>query len=163
MDDAALRRVWIAALVVSLQSVAAIYFIVDAVQESGVGALAVNDILVALALLAGSLFGGMMVRRLLDEARRHAAALAIARGAMGELIEERFAAWGLSPSEAEVALFALKGCTIAEIAQLRGSASGTVRSQLSQVYAKAEVSGQPMLMSLFLDELVETGPAQTEN
>lgn len=163
MDDAALRRVWIAALVVSLQSVAAIYFIVDAVQESGVGALAVNDILVALALLAGSLFGGMMVRRLLEEARRHAAALAVARGAMGELIEERFAAWGLSPSEAEVALFALKGCTIAEIAQLRGSASGTVRSQLSQVYAKAEVSGQPMLMSLFLDELVETGPAQTEN
>ncbi|MDP5103940.1 MAG: hypothetical protein NWP98_08445 [Erythrobacter sp.] len=155
MDDAALRRVWIAALVVGLQLVAAIYFIVDAVQESGVDALPLIDILVGVALLAGSLFGGIMVRRLLAEAHRHAAALALARGAMGELIADRFAGWGLSRSEADVALFALKGCTVAEIATMRGSASGTVRSQLSQVYAKAGVNGQPMLMSLFLEELID--------
>lgn len=162
MGDAALRRVWIAGLVVGLQSVAAIYFILDAVGESGIGMLPLIDIVVGVALLAGSLFGGLMVRRLLDEAHRHAAALTVARGAMGELIDQRFAEWGLSRSEAEVALFALKGCTIAEIAEMRGSASGTVRSQLSQVYAKAGVNGQPMLMSLFLDELVDTdeGPKQ---
>jgi hypothetical protein len=32
-----------------------------------------------------------------------------------------------------------------------------VRSQLSQIYAKAGVTGQPMLMSLFLDDLLD-GP-----
>ena len=42
-------------------------------------------------------------------------------------------------------------------ARVRLNAPGTVRSQLSQVYAKAEVNGQPMLMSLFLDELIDTG------
>lgn len=159
MADRARRRVVIAALVVGLQAVAALYFIADAIQESGGLALAVMDVVVGAALLGGSLFGGVMVRRLLAEARRQEEALALARGAVAELIEQRFADWGLSRSESEVALFALKGCPIAEIARLRGSAEGTVRSQLSQVYAKAGVTGQPMLMALFLDELVEAGSA----
>ena len=67
---------------------------------------------------------------------------------------DRFADWGLSSAEADVALFALKGCSIAQIAALRDAAQGTVRAQLSQVYAKAGVSSQPMLMSLFLDDLM---------
>lgn len=148
-------------IVVGLQATAALYFLADAVQESG-GRLALADFVVGIALLAGTLFGGMMVRRLLAEAQRREAVLALARGALGDLIQQRFAAWRLSQAEAEVALFALKGCTIADIARIRGSASGTVRSQLSQVYTKAEVTGQPMLMSLFLDELVDadTAPRQ---
>jgi len=51
-------------------------------------------------------------------------------------------------------MFALKGCTVAEIADMRAAAQGTVRAQLSQVYAKAGVSSQPMLMSLFLEDLM---------
>jgi DNA-binding CsgD family transcriptional regulator len=156
MVDPARNNAVVAVLVVGLQAIAAVYFLADAVQESG-GRLALVDFIVGGALLAGTLFGGAMVRRLLAEAERREAALALARGAIGDLIRQRFAAWGLSPSEAEVALFALKGCTIADIARMRGSASGTVRSQLSQVYAKAGVTGQPMLMSLFLDELVDAG------
>lgn len=162
MLETARRNAVIAVLVVGLQALAAVYFLADAIAETG-GRLAFVDVMVGLALLAGTLFGGLMLRRLLAEAERRDAALALARGALGDLLRQRFAAWGLSPSEAEVALFALKGCTIAEIAEMRGSAAGTVRSQLSQVYAKASVTGQPMLMALFLEELVETGPAQTEN
>lgn len=153
MAEARQKTALIAAIVVGLQAIAALYFLIDAAHESG-GALAAVDFIVGLALLAGTAFGGVMLRRMLIEAQRREEALAIARGALGELIEARFAEWSLSPSEAEVALFALKGCTVAEIAAIRGSAAGTVRSQLSQVYAKAEVSGQPMLMSVFLDELV---------
>lgn len=153
MFEARRRTSAVAVIVVSLQAIAALYFIVDAARESG-GALALVDFVIGFALLAGTAFGGVMLRRMLVEAQRREEALAIARGALSELIEARFAEWGLSRSESEVALFALKGCTVAEIATLRGSAAGTVRSQLSQVYSKAEVSGQPMLMSVFLDELV---------
>ncbi|MXO60437.1 helix-turn-helix transcriptional regulator [Altererythrobacter salegens] len=150
------RRLAIAASVAGLQALAAIYFLVDAVGEShdGSNPLGLLDGLVALALLAGIGFGALAVRRLLADARRHERALDAARGALGELIRERFGEWRLSPSEADVALFALKGCTVAEIAEMRGAASGTVRSQLSQVYAKAGVAGQPMLMSLFLEDLL---------
>jgi len=98
-------------------------------------------------VLAGELYA---------EAKEREATLALARGALGELIRQRFADWKLTPGETEVALFALKGCAIAEIATLRGTSAGTVRSQLSQVYAKSGVSSQPMLMSLFLDDLLDT-------
>ena len=53
-----------------------------------------------------------------------------------------------------MALFALKGCDIAEIAALRGSAAGTVRAQLTRVYAKASVDSQSGLIALFLEELI---------
>ncbi|GAA0266152.1 helix-turn-helix transcriptional regulator [Alteraurantiacibacter aestuarii] len=146
--------------VIGLQAVAAIYFIFDAVGESRwsrdgkFGPLFALDLLVGFALLAGIAYAALTFTRLQSEARRRDRALSAARGALGQLIQDRFADWGLSRSEAEVALFALKGFSSAEIAEMRGAAGGTVRSQLSQVYAKAEVTGQPMLMSLFLDDLL---------
>jgi DNA-binding CsgD family transcriptional regulator len=51
-------------------------------------------------------------------------------------------------------LFALKGCDAAEIAKMRNAAQGTVRAQLSSIYAKAGVSSQAALVSLFFDELL---------
>lgn len=60
----------------------------------------------------------------------------------------------LTAAECDVALFALKGCDAAEIARLRGAAQGTVRAQLSQVYAKAGVTSQAGLVSLFLEDLL---------
>ena len=138
-----------------LQVAAAIYFLIDAVAEAGPGALSLLDLLVGAALLAGIAYAARALLRSLAEGRRQAEALAVARGALGGIIEQRFAEWSLSPGEAEVALFALKGFGPAEIAQLRGSATGTVRSQLSSVYAKAGVGGQPTLMALFLDELID--------
>ena len=81
-------------------------------------------------------------------------ALAVASGALADHIAQRFADWGLTAAESDVALFALKGCDAAEIAALRGAAQGTVRAQLSQVYAKARVTSQAGLVSLFLEDLL---------
>lgn len=156
-------KLWPVLAVIMLQLVAVVYFIADAVNEHAAQAntaalaLSVFDVLVGCALLCGIGYSAITFHRMTFEARHQNELLAIARGALGALIQQRFASWGLSRGEAEVALFALKGCTIAEIAAMRGSANGTVRSQLSQVYAKAGVSGQPMLMSLFLDDLLDEG------
>lgn len=164
MRQERISRVVLAAIVIGLQALAAVYFLVDAVRESraetgsGLLSLSAFDLLVGFALLGGIAFGGLAIRKLLTEARRRDLALAAASGALEQLINDSFAEWGLTRAEAEVALFALKGCPIAEIATSRGAASGTVRSQLSQVYAKAGVTGQPMLMSLFLDELLNDVP-----
>jgi len=156
------RRIVTAWAVIALQGVAAIYFLADAIGERAAGNRALGfsalDLLVGFALLCGIAYGAFTLRRLSQEAQRHERALAIAQGALARLMEERFSEWALSPAEAEVALFALKGCSIAEIAAARGAAGGTVRSQLSQVYAKAGVTGQPMLMSLFLDDLLTGTP-----
>jgi DNA-binding CsgD family transcriptional regulator len=82
--------------------------------------------------------------------------MSIASGALFDLIEARFQEWGLTPSEAEVAMFTLKGLDIADIAQARGSAPGTVRAQMTRVYAKAGVSGRGQLTSLFIEDLLIT-------
>lgn len=53
-----------------------------------------------------------------------------------------------------MALFALKGFDVAEIAELRGSAAGTVRARLTRVYAKAGVSNRTQLLAVFTDDLL---------
>ena len=148
--------------IILLQVLAAAFFVVDAITdefEPGAGSTeALLEAIVAVALVAGVVMGALHVLRLVREMRRHAHLVDLARGALSDLLVLRFAEWGLSSAEADVTLFALKGFSAAEIAELRGAAPATVRVQLSQVYAKAGVSSQPRLMSLFLDELMDGSP-----
>jgi len=154
------REVAIAIAIVVLQAVAAVFFVIDSIDEimveatNGVTLGVIMECLIAVALLAGVVIGARHTRKLMLEAGRLESALAVARGALAEHVNNRFAEWQLSAGEAEVALFALKGCSVSEIAELRNSASGTVRSQLSQVYAKAGVTSQSALVSLFFDDLL---------
>lgn len=144
--------------VMSLQLLACAYFVADAMADETdtpkAGIAGKLEVVVALALLAGVILGGAYILHLLREMRLRDETVTIARGALSRLLAERFLEWGLSAAESDVALFALKGCSIAEIARMRTSATGTVRAQLSQVYAKAGVSSQAMLMSLFLEDLM---------
>lgn len=149
-------------LVVALgvQSAAALYFIVDGVDDvlnqlrHGIAFELVMECLVALALLLAVIVSARQLRLTLAQARRQRAALDVARGAMAQLLDAKFGEWGLSAAESDVALFALKGCTITEIASARGAAEGTVRSQLSQVYAKARVTSQATLIGHFVEDLL---------
>jgi DNA-binding CsgD family transcriptional regulator len=77
-----------------------------------------------------------------------------ASGVFMELLAERFADWGLTPAEQDVALFAIKGLSTQEIAQLRSTSEGTVKAQTNAIYRKAGVSGRPQLLSLFIDDLI---------
>ena len=71
-----------------------------------------------------------------------------------DLLQERFAEWALTPSEKDVALFAIKGLSTAEIAALRSTSEGTVKAQTNAIYRKAGVTGRPQLLSLFIDDLM---------
>ncbi len=144
-------------ILVSLQALAATFFLVDLagdVSSEGGGTHLLIEGLAAIALLIAVVLGAIQVRDLIAAARRDETAVAAASGALGDLIRLRFKEWRLTPAEADVALFALKGCDVGEIAGLRGSASGTVRAQLARIYAKAGVESQSGLIALFLDELV---------
>ncbi len=151
------RQTLLVAVVVVVQAVAAVFFVADALGDiaaDGISLHIVIEGLIAFALLAGVFLGAWHMRMLLAEARRREQALAVARGALAEHVAARFRDWGLTAAESDVALFALKGCDAAEIATLRGAAQGTVRAQLSQVYAKAGVSSQAGLVSLFFEDLL---------
>ena len=49
-----------------------------------------------------------------------------------------------------------------EIAQLRNTSEGTVKSQTAQIYRKAEVTGRPQLLSLFIEDLLGVERAAPE-
>lgn len=152
-------------MTVVVQAIATVFFLADAVIDITYGMDSAGDLhhemelLIAVALLLGVATGIWQYRRILLEAQRREATVMVARGALAEMVEQRFAEWRLTEAECEVALFALKGCDVAEIAAMRKSAHSTVRAQLSRVYAKAEVSGQPMLIGVFVDELLDLTPS----
>ena len=145
-------------ILVALQALACAFFLVDLVGDiatDGIGPHLVIEGMAALALIVAVVLGALQVRTLIAAARRNEAAVAAARGALADLIRLRFEEWRLTAAESDVALFVLKGFDISEIAQLRGSATGTVRAQLARVYAKADVDSQSGLIALFLEELIE--------
>lgn len=161
----AARGIVLPVLVVVVQAIAAAYFLVDGIDDviaqarSGLDQEVVMECLVTAALVGGVILGGFHLRSMTRELVRKEVSLAKARGALAEHVSLRFAEWSLTRGESEVALFALKGCDIAEIARMRGASAGTVRSQLSQIYAKAGVSSQAMFVSLFIEDLLD--PATT--
>lgn len=144
-------------ILVALQALACAFFLADLVGDiaaDGLGLHLLAEGMAAIALLVAVVLGALQVRGLIAAARRDQAAIAVAQGALADLIRLRFDEWQLTAAEADVALFALKGCDIAEIARLRGAAAGTVRAQLARVYAKADVDSQSALIALFLEELI---------
>ncbi len=108
----------------------------------------------ALGLLLGLGLGAMVLARALRERHLAEERLRRASGAFMDLLEERFAEWGLSPAERDVALFAIKGMSTAEIAGLRNTSEGTVKAQTNAIYRKAGVTGRPQLLSVFIEDLM---------
>ena len=53
-----------------------------------------------------------------------------------------------------MALFAIKGLNVQDIARLRETSEGTVKAQTAAIYRKAEVTGRPQLLSLFIEDLM---------
>jgi len=152
------RRAATTTLIVALQALAAVFFLADLTADlarEGMGIHLLIEGCAAIALLLAVIMGAFQIRSLVMAARQDEVAVAMAQGALGELIQLRFDEWRLTPAEADVALFALKGCDINAIAALRGAAAGTVRAQLARIYAKAGVSSQVALVALFVEELID--------
>ncbi|NMN07595.1 MULTISPECIES: helix-turn-helix transcriptional regulator [unclassified Novosphingobium] len=152
------RKALILTVVLGCQVLAAMFFALDVagdITDAGLGWHLSIELGATLALAAGVVVGAIHVRSLIERARQDQAMLAAARGAMGALIRARFAEWHLTAAEADVALFAIKGLDVSEIAGLRGSAQGTVRAQLTRIYAKAGTTSQTGLIALFMDELID--------
>ncbi len=115
-----------------------------------------------LGLFLGLIFGGLLVWRAFSDLHHAEARLERASGAFIDLLNERFDQWGLTAAERDVAMFAIKGLTVQDIARLRETSEGTVKAQTAAIYRKAEVSGRPQLLSLFIEDLMggERKPAR---
>jgi DNA-binding CsgD family transcriptional regulator len=109
----------------------------------------------AIGLVLGVVLGAFALNRTLRPQARAEARLRAASGAFMDLLEERMADWRLTPAERDVALFAIKGLSTAEIAALRATSEGTVKAQTNAIYRKAGVTGRPQLLSVFIEDLMD--------
>lgn len=67
--------------------------------------------------------------------------------------------WHLSAAEKEVAFLLLKGLSLKEIAQARGTSEKTARVQSSAIYTKSGLAGRSELSAYFLEDLLPPGSA----
>ncbi|PCJ08720.1 MAG: helix-turn-helix transcriptional regulator [Rhodobacteraceae bacterium] len=158
MQKSALFWLW---LLLVVQVSCATFFVYDAAADWSGAEQAANpspynalELLVALALFGGLLATILQIRAL---ARRHQQInrqLDVASGAFAQMIEQQFDDWHLSAAERDVALLAIKGLAVAEIATLRQTKEGTVKAQCAAVYRKAGVTGRLQLLSFFIEELL---------
>lgn len=161
MLDAAGRGSVGLSLLIALQTFCIVVFVFDVVDDLAGGAALTTHVLVEvvanLALLAAVVVEVRILRAMLRRQAHADRALSIASGALHDVLEAHYAQWGLTPSEADVATFTIKGCSIAEIARLRGSAEGTVKTHLNAIYRKSGLAGRGQLASLLIEDLM--GPA----
>ena len=147
--------------VILFQCVCTVFFLIDVVSDleqldwSMLTDLhMLPEIGATLGLVSGIVMLTVYLLRLLRHQAHLERSLGVAQGALAELIEEYFATWSLTPSEADVATFTIKGYSIAEIAELRGSAEATVKTHLNAIYRKAGVTGRGQLVSLLVEDLM---------
>lgn len=69
------------------------------------------------------------------------------------LLEQQFKIWGLTQSEADVALLLIKGLSMKEVAEARGSSESTVRQQSASIYKKSNLENRNQLASYFLEDI----------
>ena len=99
--------------------------------------------------------------RLLQRQAHLQRAASLAARAMSDIIDALFDEWRLTPSERDVANFLVKGLSISDIAAARGSAEGTVKSQLNAIYRKSGSQNRGELLAQIIDCVMEndTQPA----
>jgi DNA-binding CsgD family transcriptional regulator len=110
----------------------------------------------AIGLILGLVLGAIALTRTIRQRNLAEERLRRASSDFMEVLEEHFAEWGLTAAERDVALFAIKGMSTAEIAVLRATSEGTVKAQTNAIYRKAGVTGRPQLLSLFIEDLMRS-------
>lgn len=145
------------------QSACAGFFVWDVIldggQLPGLFPLDIHFLIEAgavLGLIAGIAVEIRVLFRLLSRKAHLERQVSMAQSAFHDVIEAHFEALALTAAEADIAWFTVKGLSIAEIAQMRGSAEGTVKSHLNAIYRKADVSNRGALLSLLIDELMDS-------
>ena len=115
----------------------------------------VFEILAAIGLGYGAVVVWRYNRLLRETASSQQQKIILLRGSLEELIERRFAEWGLTAAEREVTLFIIKGLATADIAGMRKTTEGTVKTQISSIFRKIGVRSRTELMSIFMDEFLD--------
>lgn len=100
------------------------------------------------------IFLGSNFWRVLQENRGYRAMVGLASGEFIKVVDTKFDDWELSESEREIAFLLIKGLSIQEMANVRETKPGTIKSQGNAIYRKAGVKGRNELVAYFVEDLL---------
>ena len=159
-DQLGAGGVWSVVALIIAQSLCTVIFMGDVAKDllpRGLAGLTdtanLSEVAATIGLMLGLVFEVVVLRRLLARQSRMAQSLSVASGALADVMEGYFRTWVLTPTEADVATFTIKGYSIAEIAGLRGSAEGTIKTHLNAIYRKSGTAGRTQLVSVLVEDL----------
>ncbi|MHA6347523.1 helix-turn-helix transcriptional regulator [Roseivivax sp. CAU 1761] len=112
------------------------------------------QILASAGLLAGTATSALYLRRSVADIGTLERQVDIASGNFSTHIRKVFDEWGLSPAEWEVALYAVKGLSNAEIADLRNTSVPTVKSQMTSIYRKSGLTTRQQLATHLIEDIL---------
>lgn len=148
-------------MLMAVQLGCAAFFVVDAVHDHlegrnlwsldlhlGIETIATLSLLVAIGIEAQFLKSLLNRKSMLERSLDHVSA------EVNEVIIAQFEEWRLSPAESDIAMFLVKGLGTQEIAELRGSAEGTIKAHFNAIFRKAGVHSRAELLSALIDRLL---------
>ena len=112
------------------------------------------QVFASLGLTIGVVISALFVRRTRLEMDRMRRQIDVAAGNFEFHLDNVFDEWGLSRSEQDVAIYAMKGFSNTEIAELRGTSASTIKSQMNAIYRKAGLSNRQQLISCLVEDLM---------
>lgn len=112
------------------------------------------QILASISLLTGAATSVMYLRNSQRTMRSMRRQMDAAAGNFKAHLDTCFEKWNLTPSECEVAIYAMKGFSNAEVAALRGTSASTVKSQMNSIYKKSDFANRQQLISFLVEDLL---------
>lgn len=157
-----IKRPFVFIGIIVLQSLCALFFLIDVTSDMMGRDSSIVHLVVESAATFGFICAIMIeISYMLSIERRQRQLeenLNQASQAFFDVIDAQLREWNLTPSEYDVTILMVKGLSIAEIAQIRGSKEGTVKAQLNAIYRKAGSENRSELLSNIIDRLILTQP-----
>ncbi len=114
----------------------------------------VIQLLASFALVTGVVTTFAFIRRTQRDMARLQRQIDVASGNYATQLRTLFDDWELSQSERDVTTYVMKGFSNAEVAELRGTTTATVKSQLNSIYRKSGCANRQQLISFLVEDLL---------
>ena len=112
------------------------------------------ETIAVVAMGVGLIIVGRIVWEQFRENRHYREVVDTASGQLLRTLHKKFDEWELTPSEREIALLLIKGLSVAEIAAIRNTRPGTIKSQSNAIYRKAGLKNRSELAAYFMEDLL---------
>lgn len=114
----------------------------------------ITQILASVGLISGVIVTAIFLRRSHAVIKRLDQQIGAVSGNYESQLRDLFSDWELSQSEREITIYAMKGFSNAEIAELRGTSKSTVKSQMNAIDRKTSFMNRQQLISFLVEELI---------